>query len=135
MKGDEPSRSFPKSLRLLRRPEYRRVYEEGRRGSARACTIFYRSNGLSQTRLGITAPKALGNAVRRNRIRRRLREVFRLNRAAIPPGWDIVLNPRASVANIPFPALVKEILRLFPRHPAAALPLDPASDLPGRCPV
>ena len=117
MKGDEPSRSFPKSLRLLRRPEYRRVYEEGRRGSVRVCTIFYRSNGLARTRLGITTPKALGNAVKRNRIRRRLREVFRLNQAAIPAGWDVVLNPRPSVADVPFPALVKEILRLFPRSP------------------
>src|SRR5579883_3030510 len=93
MKGVGPSQSFPKTLRLLRRPEFRRVYEEGRRGSARVCTIFYRSNGLPRTRLGITTPRALGKAVVRNRIRRRLREVFRLNQAAIPPGWDIVLNP------------------------------------------
>ncbi|MDE3181753.1 MAG: ribonuclease P protein component, partial [Acidobacteriota bacterium] len=68
-------------MRLLHRPEFRRVYEEGRRGSARVCTIFYRSNGLGRTRLGITTPKSLGSAVKRNRIRRRLREVFRLNQA------------------------------------------------------
>jgi ribonuclease P protein component len=116
MKGVRPSQSFPKTLRLLRRPEFRRVYEEGRRGSARVCTIFYRSNGLPRTRLGITTPKALGKAVVRNRIRRRLREVFRLNQSAIPPGWDIVLNPHPTVAELPFPVLAREILRLFPKE-------------------
>ncbi|MGH9377555.1 MAG: ribonuclease P protein component [Terriglobia bacterium] len=127
MKEGELSRSFPKSLRLLRRPEIRRVYEEGRRGSARVCAIFYRSNGLPRTRLGITTPKALGGAVVRNRIRRRLREVFRLNQAAIPAGWDIVLNPRPSAASVPFPVLVKEVLRLFP----AASPPSPSGSSPG----
>lgn len=117
MKGGELSQSFPKSQRLLRRLDFRRVYEEGRRGSARVCTIFYRSNGLPRTRLGITTPRAIGGAVVRNRIRRRLREVFRLNQAAIPVGWDIVLNPRPLVAELPFRVLEKEILRLFPSAP------------------
>lgn len=129
MKEGDLSQSFPKSLRLLRRPEFRRVYEEGRRGSARICTIFYLSNGLPRTRLGITTPRALGGAVVRNRIRRRLREIFRLNQSAIPPGWDIVLNPRPAAASIAFPILTKEILRLFPAvppqgdSPAASRPL------------
>jgi ribonuclease P protein component len=125
MKGVGPSQSFPKTLRLLRRPEFRRVYEEGRRGSARVCTIFYRSNGLPRTRLGITTPRALGKAVVRNRIRRRLREVFRLNQAAIPPGWDIVLNPRPAVADLPFQVLVREILRLFPKEPPSDFAQQP----------
>lgn len=115
MKGDDESQSFPKSLRLLRRAEYRKVYDEGRRRSAPICTIFYRANGLTRTRLGITTTKALGSAVTRNRIRRRLREVFRLHRTAIPAGWDVVLNPRSSVATIPFLQLEKELLHLFPR--------------------
>jgi ribonuclease P protein component len=106
-------------MRLLHRPEFRRVYEEGRRGSTRVCTVFYRSNGLPRSRFGITTPKSVGKAVVRNRIRRRLREVIRLNQAAIAPGWDVVLNPRPAVAEIPFPALVREILRLLPgRAPA-----------------
>lgn len=121
MKGAEPSQSFPKTLRLLRRPEFRRVYEEGRRGNARVCTIFYRSNGLPRTRFGVTTPKALGKAVLRNRIRRRLREVFRRNYTKIPTGWDVVLNPRPLVADLPFPVLTREILRLFPAEPPRGL--------------
>jgi RNase P protein component len=53
--------------------------------------------------------------VLRNRIIRRLHEVFLLHRATIPAGWDIVLNPRTPMATIPFTQLVKEVLRLFPR--------------------
>ncbi len=115
MKGAESSQSYPKAMRLLRRPEFRRVYEEGRRRSAHACTIFYLSNGMPRTRVGITTPKGLGKAVVRNRIRRRLREVVRLNQRRIPPGWDIVLNPRPLVADMTFAILVREILHLMPR--------------------
>ncbi|MGH9432356.1 MAG: ribonuclease P protein component [Terriglobia bacterium] len=122
MKSGGRPYSFPKGLRLLKRPEFRRVYEEGRRESARLCTIFIRSNGLPQTRLGITTPSALGGAVVRNRIKRRLREVFRLNQARIAAGWDIVLNPRPKVATMPFESLTREMLRLFPTSPPKAAP-------------
>jgi len=106
--------SFPKRVRLLRRDEYRRVYDEGRRRSAPLCAAFFLSNGLPETRLGITVPRSVGNACARNRIRRRLREVFRLHRAAIAGGWDVVLNPRPLVAKVPFETLRQEVLRLFP---------------------
>ena len=62
---------------------------------------FCRSRATPETganamvaRLGLTVPRAVGGAVVRNRIKRRLREAFRLHRARIAPQWDIVLNPR-----------------------------------------
>jgi ribonuclease P protein component len=116
MKASSAPQAFPKELRLLRRGEFRRVYDEGQRRSTPLCAIFFRPNGLSWTRLGITAPARLGSAVVRNRAKRRLREVFRRHRAAIPAGWDIVLNPREAVVNVRFPTLVREILRLFPNQ-------------------
>lgn len=122
MNVGEASHSFPKHLRLLRRIEYRRVYEEGRRRRAPLCTVFYHPNGLPHSRLGITVPKALGKAVLRNRVKRLLREVFRLNLPAVPGGWDIVLNPRESVAAVPFRRLEQEILNLLPQVPPAVLP-------------
>ena len=109
--------SFPKTYRLLRRNEFRRVYQEGRRRGAPLCTVFFRSNGLGETRLGLTVPVAVGNSVLRNRVKRRVREAFRLNRGSIPPGWDIVVNPRREVAEAPFKTLESELMRLFPQAP------------------
>jgi ribonuclease P protein component len=125
MKASSEPQAFPKELRLLRRGEFRRVYEEGQRRSTPLCAIFFRPNGLSRTRLGITAPARLGSAVVRNRAKRRLREVFRRHRAAIPAGWDIVLNPREAVAKVQFPTLVREILRLFPNQAAPRFSGEP----------
>ncbi len=108
------SAAFPKQNRLLRRMDFQEVYKEGQRRSASLCTVFYRPNGLSETRLGITVPKRLGGAVVRNRIKRRLREIFRLHRQTLPGGWDVVLNPRQGAAKAPYPVLERELLRLFP---------------------
>jgi ribonuclease P protein component len=112
--------AFPKQFRLLTRGEFRRVYEEGQRRSAPLCTIFFRANGLNHSRLGITTPTRLGKAVLRNRIKRRLREVFRLNRAAMAPGWDMIVNPRPAAATAAIERLTAELLRLFPKAPPGA---------------
>jgi len=106
--------AFPKKFRLLRRVDFRLVYEEGQRRSASVCTIFFRPNGLAETRLGITVPVRVGGAVLRNRIKRRVREIFRQNRTALASGWDVVVNPRKSAATMAYPALEKQLLRLFP---------------------
>ncbi len=107
--------AFPKHFRLLRRTEFRRVYEQGQHRSASLCTVFLLSNGLTHSRLGITVPGKVGKAVVRNRIKRRLREIFRLNRTAIAPGWDIVVNPRTQAAEAEFDKLTKDFLRLMPK--------------------
>ena len=106
---------------MLHRGEFRRVYDEGRRRSASLCTVFVRPNGLPQSRLGVTTPARLGNAVLRNRLRRRLREVFRRHRAQLPGGWDILVNPRVPVATVTFRALERELLRLFPSQAPAGM--------------
>lgn len=117
MRVRQAPQAFPKTLRLLRRAEFRRVYEEGQRRSASLCTIFFMPNGLTESRLGVTTPRQLGKAVARNRIRRRLREVFRRHRQDLARGWDIVLNPRPPILQASFGALTRELLRLFPQQP------------------
>ena len=106
---------FSRANRILRRAEYDAVYREGRRRSSREFTIFLRPNGLDICRFGWSIKKALGTAVRRNRIRRRLREILRLHLREIEPGWDIVIHPRSSAAEADFSALGEELLKLTPR--------------------
>jgi ribonuclease P protein component len=75
--------------------------------------VFYRANGLERSRFGASVKKALGGAVVRNRIRRRIREIVRRNQWEIPKGWDIVIHPRASVAGAEFAPLEAELTRLL----------------------
>ena len=102
MSASPARRQFPKSARLLKRAEFRRVYDEGQRRNGSYFAVFYRPNGLGETRLGITVPARVGKAVLRNRVKRRLREAFRLNRDQFSQGWDIVMNPRESAGRVPF---------------------------------
>ena len=65
--------------------------------------------------LGFTTPKALGKAVIRNRIRRRVREAVRLELESLSPAWWIVFNPRRKALDCPFTELQAEVKRLFLR--------------------
>ncbi|HKV05259.1 MAG TPA: ribonuclease P protein component [Candidatus Acidoferrales bacterium] len=115
--SDAPRFGFPRACRLVRRAEYDAVYRDGRRRTGREFTVFLRPNGLGLSRFGWSIKKALGSAVRRNRIRRRLREILRLHRREIAPGWDIVIHPRSSAATADFSALAAELLKLLPSVP------------------
>jgi ribonuclease P protein component len=111
---------FPRQCRLVRRSEYDAVYRDGRRRSSREFSVFLRANGLEISRFGWSIKKALGGAVRRNRIRRRLREIVRLHRQEIASGWDIVIHPRSSAATAELPWLAADLLKLLPRADLAS---------------
>lgn len=115
MAGARPL-SLPRECRLLRRRDYDAVYREGARRSSKYFSVFLRPNHLGLSRFGWSVKKALGNAVMRNRIRRRLREIVRLHRREIAGGWDIVVHPRDAVATADFSALTRDLLKLLPWH-------------------
>ena len=95
----------------MRRGEFDAVYRSGKRLSSSHFTVFARSNDLSASRFGFSIKKALGGAVVRNRIRRRVREIVRCHRQEIPAGWDIVIHPKSSVGRAPFVALTEDLVR------------------------
>jgi len=79
----------------LRRPgDFRSVYDFRSSAANGWLTVYARPNGLSHCRLGLSVSKRIGNAVVRNRVRRLLREVFRLSKPRVAAGYDFVLIPR-----------------------------------------
>jgi ribonuclease P protein component len=68
---------------------------------------------LSQ--FGFTVPRAVGKSVKRNRIKRRMREAVRSQMGSIPASWSIVFNPRRGVMEAPFDDLCREVGRIFAR--------------------
>ena len=108
-----PDRGYPRAARLLRRADFDGVYQQGRRRSSRQFVVFCRANGRALSRFGMSVKRALGNAVARNRIRRRVREIIRLHREEIASGWDIVIHPRSSVATTVFAPLAAELVELL----------------------
>jgi ribonuclease P protein component len=124
----ESESGFPKSVRLLRSSDFRKVYDNGVRYSCPLFAAFCLADPGVGRAVGFTTPKALGKAVKRNRIRRRVREAARLELASLSEGWSIVFNPRRKVLDCIFTDLQREVKRLFIR--CAALPpsaLPPAS--------
>lgn len=111
--------AFPRTSRILRRPEFRHIYENGFRVSSPlfAAFCFQRPpTGLTEgPRLGLTVPRAVGGAVDRNRIKRRLREAFRLHRDQLESRWDLVLNPRRSMLAAPFPEVERALEKVIAR--------------------
>jgi ribonuclease P protein component len=87
--------TFPKSHRLHRREDFSAVYDAKVRESRGPLTVYGRPNGLPHLRMGISTSRKVGIAARRNRIRRLLRESFRLLQHELPAGYDLLVIVRA----------------------------------------
>ena len=100
--------------RLLKHSDFERVYRTGRRHFAAHITVFSlpRETGTGP-RVGFTVSRALGGAVERNRIRRRLREAVRLNLKNLHTAVDVVINPKKSAISADFAQLVMEVTEAF----------------------
>lgn len=118
--GSGGQQSFPRSSRILRSADFRTVYDNGTRvsGPLFAAFCLARENDGAGVRIGLTVPKALGGAVVRNRIKRRLRAAFRLQRADWASlHWDIVVNPRKKAILAPFADLERALAEVIKKCP------------------
>ena len=100
---------FSSSLKLNH--IFQRLYRT--KGVADGFLVLYaRKNRSQANRVGITVSKKLGKAHIRNRIRRRIREVYRLHESLVTPGWDIVAVARSRAVDAPFSKLADAYLTL-----------------------
>jgi ribonuclease P protein component len=115
---------FPRTAQLLRHADFERVYKDGRRHFSASMTVFYlprtQSSEKEKTtrepqglRVGFTVGRALGGAVQRNRMKRRLREAVRMSLPLRAVPGDVVINPKKGLLKVEFSAVLQEIRRAF----------------------
>ncbi len=85
--------SLSKREKLTGTQNFVRVYREGKRIRMPGLTIILARNSLPYCRIGISAGKKIGGAVKRNKVKRLIRELYRRNKWIFPPGHDLVFMP------------------------------------------
>ena len=91
--------------------DFRRIYRKGRSAVSGGVVVYCLKNRKGMSRLGVTVSTKLGHAVVRNRVRRRLRELYRLHRQEMLPGYDLIVVARVRAVDMPYAKLEKQYLR------------------------
>lgn len=99
------------SVTLKKNHEFRRLYSKGNSTAAPCLALYCRKNRTDRNRIGFTVSNKIGNAVVRNRIRRRLREIYRLHEHSFCIGHDLVIVARMRAADADYHRLEREFLR------------------------
>ena len=110
--GERTDLRFPREARIRNRAEYLKVQNTGRRTRGRYILLLSIDNGLPITRFGITVSRKTGNAVTRNLVKRRLREILRQNRDRFVPGKDLVAIATRQAPAASYQELEREFLKL-----------------------
>ncbi len=98
---------------LTSRTQFLAVYKSGRTLGDELLWLRSLPNGLDQSRYGFSVTKGIGKAVRRNRVRRLLRELIRVKR--FKPGWDVVFIPRPNIVTANYHQIEESVDRLLAR--------------------
>jgi len=101
------------STSLKKNYEFKRLYNRGKSAASPHAAVYCRRNGSSGNRLGITVSTKLGGAVERNRVKRRLKEIYRINEEKFSLGYDIVIVARMRSRHSGFHELENSVLSLF----------------------
>ncbi len=105
-----------KTITLKKNYEFTRVYKNGKYKAGKYLVIYLLNNNLSYNRIGITLSRKIGNSVKRNRIRRLIRENYNICKDSLKTGFDLVILARGIIDNPNFNAIGKEIKYLFKKH-------------------
>jgi ribonuclease P protein component len=123
---------MPNTHRLRKHADYQLTYKAGRKQFSKQIAYFHalrpllgldgkpRRSDTPGPRIGLTVPKALGGAVDRNRIKRRMREAVRSALPLLTSRVDVILHPRRTVIDLDFTLLKREVAQIFQSIQAAA---------------
>ncbi|MBQ8003576.1 MAG: ribonuclease P protein component [Oscillospiraceae bacterium] len=92
--------------------DFRLIYKRGKSAVSPVLALYARKNKLSSNRIGITVSTKVGKAIVRNRVRRRIREAYRINEGRFLPGRDIIVVSRVRAADATFREIEENLLRL-----------------------
>lgn len=105
-----------KAIYRLKTPkDFRRTYQKGKSVANQYLAMYYRKNGKDEYRIGFSVSKKNGNAVVRNSIKRKLREICRLNEEAFPNGYDLIFIARMKIKEANYHVMEKSLLKLLKR--------------------
>ena len=94
---DLQANSFPRTHRLRKSAEFKTVFQNGKKVITGTLIFHVHANELGYSRLGLAVSRKVGKAVKRNKVKRRIREAFRHKSGTFPEGYDIVVIPRKGV--------------------------------------
>lgn len=95
---------------------FQRLYRKGARSALPTLAFYSRQNGRQENRLGLTTGAKLGHAVVRNKLRRRLRAIYRLHESEFKTGFDIVVVCRAASVTASYQRLERDFMKLARRN-------------------
>ncbi|HHZ13742.1 MAG: ribonuclease P protein component [Caldicoprobacterales bacterium] len=104
-----------KKYRLRKRAEFSYTYKRGKSLANSCLVLIYRKNGLDVSRVGFSVSKKYGNAVERNKIKRRLREIYRHRISEIKSGYDLIFVVRVGAKGASFKRLENQMVNLLKR--------------------
>ena len=106
-------RIMNKTVSIRENKDFKRLYYRGKSVADDCLVVYYRRNGSSLCRLGLTVSAKVGKAVVRNRIRRLIRESYRLMEDRVLSGFDIVVVARGRAANADYKTINSSLEKAF----------------------
>ena len=107
--------TFFKQERIRRRKDFLAAYYRGNKSAHAGLAMHALHTGRTHTRLGLSIGRKFGRAVERNRVKRRLREIFRLCKHQLKPGYDVVITIRRDAAGRSYDELRDSVTTLLKR--------------------
>lgn len=102
-----------KKYRIRKNMEFKNIYKLGKNYWNRNLILYVKKNGLDETRVGYTITKKIGNAVIRNKLRRKMKEIYRLNFHNIRQGYDLIFIAKKSIKDIPYKELEGSMIHIM----------------------